>query len=112
MKLFGSTLRTIEEQSIHLLKNGGLNLRERLNIYGGMIFGFVAPIIAARYLAFPLGSKTLEEEAIKWASSLPAVITCPITLPLGTALGNYSAKTNREIREEEEIRNLGKILEI
>lgn len=103
------------KQSTHLLKSGGLNLRERLNIYAGMIGGVLAPIIATRYLVFGFGSEeNLGAEAIKWAYSLPAAVLSPITLAAGAALGNYSAKTNREIREEKERRegNLGKILGI
>ena len=103
------------KQSAHLLKSGGLNLRERLNVYSGITFGIVAPVIATRYLVFGFGSEdNLGAEAIKWAYSLPAAVLTPITLNLGAALGNYSAVNSREDREERERReeNLGKILGI
>ena len=87
-----------------ILKDNGFNLRERLNVYAGMIEGLLSPIIFTRYFALPLESESPSAEALKWVVSLPAVILSPITLAAGTALGVGSAITERMVREEREKR--------
>ena len=87
-----------------VLKNSEFNLRERLNVYTGMIGGLLSPIIFTRYFALPLESESPSVEALKWVVSLPAVIFTPITLAAGTALGVSSAIVERMAREERERR--------
>ena len=97
------------KQSAHLLKlrwyhKDGLDLRERLNVYGGMVLGLAAPILATRFLSFGFGfDENLNAEALKLVSSLyPGGLLSTPGLFVGAALGNHSAEALKENREERE----------
>ncbi|HKZ34013.1 MAG TPA: hypothetical protein VJ142_02140 [Candidatus Nanoarchaeia archaeon] len=97
-----------------ILKGAWFNIRERLNVYTGLVAGLFSPVVATRYLAFPFESENLETEMMKWIFSLPGFVLSPVSLAVGAALGASSAITIRTIREEREKsrKDLGKILDV
>lgn len=95
--------------------NTNYNLRERLNIYSGIIIGATAPVIIGKCAFDVLSepSKNLSEEAMKWSFSLIANISplmfsvlnynwaAPIpiyTAAIGHGLGKCSAESLRKER--------------
>ena len=71
-----------------ILESKGFNLRERINVYGGLALGTIIPTVMSRYLFVgkymnpesPLG------EALVWGIS--AIYAAPFTiLPFSSALG-------------------------
>ncbi|HEB47126.1 MAG TPA: hypothetical protein ENI22_01515 [Candidatus Pacearchaeota archaeon] len=99
---FGREFSNNLKYSNRRLKNSGFNLRERLNVYSGMVGGVLAPVFLTRYGAFEVASTSIKEEAFKWAFSLPTLIFSPFGLVAGAALGTSSAMTNRLVRERKE----------
>ena len=96
-------LENIAARAGNFLKNGGLNLREKANIYGGALLGFLGPILATKYLFF--GSEPGENpqvEAIKWVSSLVVAPYLAIGIPVGVSFGVRSAKALKQTRQERE----------
>lgn len=87
------------------LQRMGYNLRERANIYVGTAVGLVAPIIAARYLTFPIsheGANPILAELVYWGGSIAmnAAALYPILLSTagGVAAGLASAESLRNKR--------------
>jgi len=100
------------------LISAGYNIKERAYIYTGAIVGAAAPIIAARYLFFPIDTKNTIQELIMWGGSLAINVSTMIVKPhipipaytavAGITLGTLAAESsvrkrfnkNREVRLE------------
>ena len=77
--------------AIELLDIGRLNLREKLNIYGGIIGGAIGSVAAARPLILSSG-----------LNEIYSLVALPVGLGLGAYLGTRSARRMRNAREERE----------
>ncbi len=82
------------------------NLRERLNIYAGVTSGLLAPVIFHRYFHFPLESKNIGEESIKWVCagmiSLGHLELDLLSFVAGTYIGFSGANNLRNKRINKE----------
>lgn len=104
-----------------LIGKNNYNLRERINIYGGVALGVLTPIAALRYLAMPSTQETAHPfiyETLAWgvsaaanigASILPFKISRNYTgLPLipstiiGAEIGISSAESLKQKRVQKE----------
>ena len=102
-KILTQAKKNILEQAKSLLKDGGLNFREKANIYGGAVLGLLGPIIATRYALYGFHhNDNIGEEALKWGSSIAMAPAYLIGLPLGIFHGCRSAKALKGIRRERE----------
>ncbi|MEI6732094.1 MAG: hypothetical protein WCK90_05465 [archaeon] len=98
------------------LVNHGYDLRERMNIYGGMLAGALAPIVAGRYILAPTANLDLKHELIAWAGSLAMNLVTTIPSPhlpvpfytamFGEAMGCMSAIDLRRQRMDNATKNL------
>ena len=83
-----------------VLKMDGFNFREKFNACRRAIEVMIAPIVAARYLAYGPGfDENLGVEIGKWAYPFLAIIP---GLVVGAPWGAYSALKMRNVREERE----------
>ena len=91
------------------LKNYGFNQKERVYIYTGTVVGFLAPIVATKYLiSSGLENTTLLGEAVTWGASVainassmlvPPHMPVPIyTSVAGSAVGSAFAVHSKQRR--------------
>lgn len=80
-----------------MLKEHGLNFRERMYIYGGTALGVVAPILYNRYIGFGDGSDwSPARETMYWvASALTAIPLSVVGAAVGYAAGISAVATSR-----------------
>ena len=92
------------------LQQQDYNLRERANIYLGTALGFLAPIVAGRYLISTTPGNS-SEEAAAWAASAIMNLGASVALsgfPLlysvgaGALLGTARARNLRDKRQQKE----------
>ncbi len=90
-----------------ILKKEGFNLRERLNVYGGMALGALVPIAATRYFMSGSGfrSETALQEALYWGIasivSIPITVYPMMTILAGATVGYFEAFRLRNKRQRE-----------
>ena len=82
------------------LKREEFNLRERVNVYSGMIIGLTAPTLFFKYI-FCSGPNNMQNETYEWMVSLMAgAYFALLCLALGTVISYFGAKNLRNKRYE------------